>query len=965
MRKILLVLLAAIALPFAAFAVPAAPYPVEMTLEDGTTIMVVQHGDEFGSYFADAQGRKYRRLDNGRIEQMSSEVSDMAIRKAQARREAAPVRRVGGFPTKGTPKSLVILVNFTDVKFVTPNPQEAFTRLLNESGYSDNNAIGSARDFFIASSDSAFFPQFDVYGPIELDHDMAYYGAHSGNDHDKNAHQMIVDACNKLSASGQVNFANYDYDGNKQLDNVFVYYAGHNEAEGGPATSVWPHQSNLSPYAITIDGVRLGNYACTSELRGSRGSEMCGIGTFCHEFGHVIGLPDMYNTDNSKAYTLGEWDIMCSGSYNGNGRTPIAYSAYERFYLGWLTPVQLFEAGQYSLEPLETMVKDPDKPYAYLIAAQTHNMSATNPTPSEFFLIENRQHVGWDSRSTTLPGTGMLVWHIDYNAGAWSSNKLNNYSPLRLHLEAAHGKTQSSSTAADPFPGSGNVHQCIPTLHNGTTLEPLLNIQVAGNDILFTYKNDGVNRLMLFPEQLDLFESTYCATTSPKTYTPAQTVHVQGVSLNPATGLTISTKSGFQVSTDSARWSTSASLTVNADSTISQTVFVRYNPNKQICETTSGSFTAQQGTNMKTLPLAGVSVRPTLITTPVLTVQNRLTPYSCHIEWEPQLDAENYYLTLYQLLDNQNNIVQGFEKFTAQSDIIAQGWESTTTATTTMAKDEGKRALLLNSSTDEVISETYVQPISNLSLWYSALSTEDPCNVGVITIEGQQKDAEEWTLVDSIFIKSTAKKQTFSKAIPYEDGMVRFRITYYRYGGNGVAIDSWTATCDKEIQYIYRGTDMTFKAYNENGKTEKERLEYARRFTRFDFGNLEPNTTYYYYLQAQENKGCEEKITPIAEPYQFTTLEGESADSRHMTFGIDSITYVPSQHMVYISNVEEGDNLYIYDSYGQIVFSRRLYDGENAIAIPVERFTPNTVYVIKHAPGRLKRKDKWVKFLAY
>ena len=211
-----------------------------------------------------------------------------------------------GFPKVGSPRSLVILVNFADKSFVVPDPKAAFSRLLNTEGYNENGGTGSARDYFRASSNGQFNPNFDVVGPYTLPNTMAYYGGNDSDDYDLRPADMVIHACSL--ANEFVNFADYDIDNDGYVDNVFIYYAGFNEAEGANENTVWPHRwvvySGNYTGSKVFDGKTVYDYACTSELKGSSGSTMCGIGTFTHEFGHVIGLPDHYHTEDPNKNTL-------------------------------------------------------------------------------------------------------------------------------------------------------------------------------------------------------------------------------------------------------------------------------------------------------------------------------------------------------------------------------------------------------------------------------------------------------------------------------------------------------------------------------------------------------------------------------------------------------------------------------------------------------------------------------------
>lgn len=460
-------------------AVPAFPHPVVITQPDGSTLTVQRRGDEHRKITTTTDGyiivRNQRgiytyALPDGSSRFVSGEMiardpekrnaSDLnylskikKINEIEIKAITAPtkVKRIPssttvstGFPRTGSPKSLVILVNFSDRSFVIPNAKDAFTRLLNQEDYSDNGGTGSAKDYFEAASNGQFSPQFDVVGPYTLPNTMAYYGANDPEtDEDVKPAYMIVDACKAANTAG-LDFTQYDTDNDGYIDNVFVYYAGYNEAEWGPDDSVWPHRWAVvrnfnytgTVQSVTFDGKTLFDYACTSELKGSSGTSMCGIGTFTHEFGHVIGMPDYYHTAADKN-TLNNWSIMDSGAYLNAGRTPPTYSAYDRFYLGWLRPEEINTAADKVLYPLSqseiTLISTAKQ--AYLLSATNHNLVGDNPLPKEFYIMEYRKKTGWDSY---LPAEGLLFWHIDFNQTAWDENEVNNYTDSLFQSAASH-----------------------------------------------------------------------------------------------------------------------------------------------------------------------------------------------------------------------------------------------------------------------------------------------------------------------------------------------------------------------------------------------------------------------------------------------------------------------------------------------------------------------------------------------
>lgn len=476
--------------------VPAYPFPVTITQPDGTTLTIRLHGREFRNFRTTEDGYLIMKNKQGfyafaerninnrwvagnviarnpqnrtvterdflsRIQKVESFESIDEGQPTMRRIVAAVDQSVSvGFPRIGSPRTLVILVEFSDRRFVTPNPQDAFLRLLNQPDYSDNGATGSARDYFLSASNGLFNPQFDVVGPFLLSNNMAFYGENDSQGNDLRPANMIVDACRAADNAG-LDFNRYDLDGDGFIDNVFVFYAGYNEAEGGPANTIWPHKWSVmrgvnfsgTPASIRFDGKTLSDYACTSELRGNTGSNKTGIGIFAHEFSHVIGLPDYYHTTENKP-TLGFWSILDLGAFANQGRTPPTYSAYDRFFLGWLTPEQLTQPANKSLLPL-SQSRAPlasTAKQSYLLSASSHNLNGGNPSPSEFFVMEYRRKTGWDS---FLPSEGLLFWHINFDQTAWDNNTVNNYSGstqtasshMRVYLRPLSGNTTTPGTA--------------------------------------------------------------------------------------------------------------------------------------------------------------------------------------------------------------------------------------------------------------------------------------------------------------------------------------------------------------------------------------------------------------------------------------------------------------------------------------------------------------------------------------
>ena len=275
---------------------------------------------------------------------------------------------------------------------------------------------------------------------------MSYYGQNDYNGDDKHADELVVEAC-KLAHDQGIDFSKYDFNNDGYVDWVVILYAGYGEASNAPANTIWPHQYELSytGKSFKLDGKTVDHYCCLNEKE-YQTKKRDGIGTFCHEFSHVMGLPDFYATDNSTHRTLGCWDIMDYGSYNNNGNTPPNYSAYERWFMGWFQPRLVNQDASVILPP---MVETAGAVY------MTENGDAISdiltPSPNTFYMFENRKHTGWDKY---LKGSGLMITKIKWSASKWKNNTVNNYAnSMGVDLIEARTNTSSSSDkSTDLYP---------------------------------------------------------------------------------------------------------------------------------------------------------------------------------------------------------------------------------------------------------------------------------------------------------------------------------------------------------------------------------------------------------------------------------------------------------------------------------------------------------------------------------
>lgn len=487
----------AVASTTAAWAIKANPRPVTVSQPDGSTLTIRVHGDENFHYVTTTDGFAVARDADGYFKYLSAgsgrklssvrahditarsqserefvatlnplrSSADVALRfpqsiwkEAKAPQQVLNLKKIGqrkaplAAQQSGESQYLVVIVQYADDKLTFS--VDDFSPWLNEQGYAVDGGTGSVKDYYRDNSMGQFVPNFTVLGPYTLDHNEAYYAANdetSGDD--VNPGEMIVEAVNKAKADHpEIDFSQFDNDGDGYMDNINVIYSGYSEASTGEENDMWPHSYRLSSLGIDlqVDGITVNNYSVSAELVGASGNKMDGIGTFTHEFGHVLGLKDMYDTDdydNGLGINPGDYSIFASGSYNNDSRTPPCLMAFERMQMGWLQPTALSEAEDVELAPIA------DNVARYIDAQPTLDAQTDG---FDWYMLENRQQTGWDSY---IPAHGLLIYHYDYTTASveeyWSVNGPNNNASHRcLYIIPADGIDDDLTRSGDTYPGT-------------------------------------------------------------------------------------------------------------------------------------------------------------------------------------------------------------------------------------------------------------------------------------------------------------------------------------------------------------------------------------------------------------------------------------------------------------------------------------------------------------------------------
>lgn len=810
MKRYRVLLLSSLLLPAsAAMAMPAKQQPVEGFMADGTPVTAIQVGDEnFHYYISQSDGAVLRR--EGELF-----VKDSSPRRAKSPRYISG--RVPGtsFPAKGRQKVAVVLVEYQDVKFNLSDPLDYFTRMLNEEGFSDYHATGSARDWFIHSSFGQFEPEFIVMGPVTLQKNRDYYGGNDAWGQDSNPQKMVIEACRQLNA--EVDFSQFDCDNDGYIDNVFVVYAGRGEASGGSSDCVWPHAWTLSsaePGSVySFDNVRLNRYACTNEWELSDlgyGYRPVGIGSFVHEFAHVMGLPDLYTTDYATgSFTLGAWSAMDLGPYNNDMCTPPQFSAWERAALGYIEPEPLAaNAANAALEPLE-------EGKAYLVSTNKAN---------EYFIIENRQQTGWDA---FIPGHGMLIWHIDYDEDVWRQNAVNNdVTHNRVDIVEADGILTSATRDGDSFPGAAGVTSFTFQSWNSTpTGHALTDISEIGHRVAFRVNGGAAD--IATPQLLPT------SNIQPASFT------ANWVSVTEATGyrLTLRLSDGSE-----------ETYLTKADAT--SFTFTGLEPSTDYAFAVAaddGCFGSvpSQFTNVTTAP-------PTLdYFTPQALPASDVKADGFTAQWETLDGASAYTLFIYR--EEEDEAITVSEDFSGNIEHLPSGFTTTSRVTYGMAAYSGATipSLRLASDGDVITVSHNGDYISSLTFWQRGNSTSEAESIIIEGLEG-----DNWTQLETLSVVTAQGGQTETISLPLFTWQT-VRIRFNRPAKGSVAIDDITAT-------FINPKDLLIADY-----------EVSAPSTSFRVSGLNANTVYKYGVMASDG----EFITPESVRISVVTSESAAVDS--------------------------------------------------------------------------------------
>jgi M6 family metalloprotease-like protein len=530
---------------------PAYPYPIVFKQPDGSKLTILLKGDETVNWGETIDGYSILFNSNGTYEYAIADDSFSIMpsgvqarnkadrtdvdnkllaktakalryspRQVEIMRKTRPIYKTKSnanqntqgaqsFPTTGNRKMLCVLIESSDLAFT--KTQANFDNLFNQLNYSiigdyGPMVIGSVKDYYLENSYGQLSLTTTVVGPYKASKSMAYYGA--GNLASSPVRELIREAM--ILADKDINFADFDNDNDGVVDGVYVVYAGMAEGSGGGYNAIWPHFWEISP--LLLDGKTIINYACSSELNSDANTSLVGI--IAHEMGHSLGASDYYDTDlttNGLFNGTAQWDVMANGVWNNYGYTPASHNPYTKTVTyGWANATTLTTSGKVTIN---NSTKN-----------STGFYRINTATPNEYFLLENKQAIGFDA---AVPGHGLLIYHVDedYIKSHSEYNYINTTSHQGLYPICAYLPskvvTQFGALDSDATPFPGTISSGYPINRSFTddtapnslswagqkTAQPITNIteNETNGTISFNYVNNSTGIGSIAANQWNVF----------------------------------------------------------------------------------------------------------------------------------------------------------------------------------------------------------------------------------------------------------------------------------------------------------------------------------------------------------------------------------------------------------------------------------------------------------------------------
>ena len=914
MKRISMILMLLLSCALAAVAVPAKPGWVTLKQSDGTLLRVQAVGNAFNHALLTSDGLMVALGDDGDYYYKSSltgmstvlahepsqrSASERAFIVAQhnnltmTHKEFKPIQGrpffgVGGsnadadVPSLGARKVPIILVEYQDKRFNNTREQIIQAMLTGNT---------SVQQYFKDQSNGKYDPDFEVFGIYTLSQNRQYYGGNTSGGDDKGLGSMVTEACQMAAADG-VSFNRFDTNSDNYCDVVIVIYAGVGEAQASYTvpSAIWPCNWNLqsaSYYGMGGNGafrpngsnVYVNNFAVFNELHGSSDNTTTidGIGTFCHEFGHCLGLPDFYDTNYGGHYGMGYWDIMDTGCYANDTYTPVGYSAYEKNFMGWIDYVIPNPGTHYTLPIWNQKNEETDK--ALFLQSDING--------NEYFIIENRRQQGWDRY---LPGQGLLIHHITYSAERWSGNTPNNQNIQLVTIMPADNTLSTNNESGDTWPQNNKTE-----FTDNSTPAAKLNMTASGNITGNAgYLGKPVTEMVINGDGTASFWYMKGAITDPTIQVSAENVNCGATQVNTSvtktftvTGLALTNNITLTLNDPNGVFAVNPAVINSSNAANGVTVTVTFSPTAMQNYTAELTL-ASNGAENVTVNLTGQGLIETH--TPVMqpAVEEYINLTEFRADWTDQTPAEN--VTSYTL-----------EVMTKPDGPVAvEGGICDLTDVEAVTNDNGTLPNVASTATDYLpegwsaenifyVNNGFVITGASSSWWsttYGALvsPTLDLTGNNKVTVVARIKSYYPSSYgVGQVRISTGSAQSDFTLGSSDEDDFQEITVVLNCSSSDRVRVQARANYIAIESVYIYAGditTGAKFSA-NETGDAAYRLItDITDRF--YTVTGLEAEGTYVYKVKALYTDGTESEWSNQQEVTLFQNGHGfELGDVNH------------------------------------------------------------------------------------
>jgi len=417
--------------------------------------------------------------------------------KAEARcgaTRSTEAHAIGQLSSFGSPEILVCLAEYSDVKFSCAKDdfasheamieavRDSFDVFFNGEGITVGSNTHSVAAFFREMSFGKFAPHFKLISGITVEHDQAYYSFRNGKERRVEFRNEALSQLSDLIRDDVSTIYDLNQDG--VVDGVIIIYPGYGHNIVSDSTSMHPC---CWMKEFESSGVKYATQLILPELFNNQSNETNHYGIAVHEISHMLGLPDFYDLNNINA-GMDYWSLMDEGEFWKKGCDPTPYTAFERYYLGWLDLEELSEP-----VTVEGMKSVGEGGKAYVIYNQANR--------NEYYILENLSaSYPWSRSLCQSLGSGLIIYHVDYDYAEWWNSGVNtDIMRQRMTIIPANGHFERNNNFISNGDPDGKARYAselkghlFPLKHKDESIVKYYGLTQGNNELTDTQRSEEV-----------------------------------------------------------------------------------------------------------------------------------------------------------------------------------------------------------------------------------------------------------------------------------------------------------------------------------------------------------------------------------------------------------------------------------------------------------------------------------------